>query len=66
MSFIVSPQMKLRKLAGGKRKKDNFAVTDLTFLVIFPLLFLVFNLLYWTAVLWTRRLEENLIFSKQR
>ena len=47
-------KMKMRKLYGNKRKKDNYAMTDLTFLIIFPILFLSFNLLYWTAVYWTR------------
>ena len=46
--------MKLRKLYGTKRKKDNYAMTDLTFLVVFPILFLAFNILYWTGVYWTR------------
>ena len=47
-------KMKLRKLYGTKRKKDNYAMTDLTFLVLFPILFLAFNILYWTGVYWTR------------
>ena len=47
-------KMKLRKLYGAKRKKDNYAMTDLTFLVVFPILFLAFNVLYWTGVYWTR------------
>ena len=47
-------KMKLRKLYGTKRKKDNYAMTDLTFLVVFPILFLAFNILYWTGVYWTR------------
>ena len=47
-------KMKLRKLYGTKRKKDNYAMTDLTFLVLFPILFLAFNVLYWTGVYWTR------------
>ena len=47
-------KMKLRKLYSFRRKKDTYAVTDLTFLVLFPFLFLIFNLLYWTAVHYTR------------
>jgi len=51
-------QMKLKKLYGTRRKKDNYAVTDLTFLIVFPVLFLLFNILYWTAVWWTRSREQ--------
>ena len=47
-------KMKLRKLYSFRRKKDTYAITDLTFLVVFPFLFLLFNLLYWTAVHYTR------------
>ena len=47
-------KMKLRKLYSFRRKKDTYAITDLTFLVLFPFLFLLFNLLYWSAVHYTR------------
>jgi len=47
-------QIKIKKLYRRKRKKDNYAITDLTCFVIFPILFLVFNLLYWAAIYWTR------------
>ena len=50
--------MKLKKLYGTRRKKDNYAVTDLTFLIVFPVLFFLFNILYWTAVWWTRTREQ--------
>ena len=40
--------MKMRNLTGIKRKKDNYAITDLTFLVLFPIYFTTFNVFYWT------------------
>ena len=46
--------MKIRKLRCRKDKEDNYTVLDLTYLVIFPLFFLLFNLMYWSAVYWTR------------
>ena len=52
-------KMKLRKLNGTKRKKDNYAVTDLSFFVLFPVLFSLFNLLYWTTIWWTRTKEQQ-------
>ena len=57
-------KMKLRKLCSFRRKKDTYAVTDLTFLVLFPFLFLIFNLLYWTAVHYTRcGIEQYLVLA---
>ena len=35
-------------------RKDNFGRTDLTFLVIFPLLFAIFNVFYWVSLYWWR------------
>ena len=58
-------KMKLRKLQSCRRKKDNYAVTDLTFLLIFPLLFFIFNLLYWGGVYYTRNKEQNVLFLDQ-
>ena len=40
-------KMKLRKLRTGKRKKDDYSLIDITFLIIFPIVFLVFNIIYW-------------------
>ena len=40
-------KMKLRKLRGCKRKKDDYSLIDITFLVIFPIIFFVFNIIYW-------------------
>ena len=51
-------KMKMRKLTGSKKKKDNYAITDLTFFVFFPILFCIFNVLYWTSICWNR-LEEQ-------
>lgn len=39
-------------------RKDNFAKTDLTFLIVFPLLFLAFNVCYWTSLYWWRYGEQ--------
>jgi len=52
-------QMKLRKLTGSKRKKDNYALTDLAFFVLFPVLFILFNLLYWLTIWWSRTAEQQ-------
>ena len=41
------------------QKKDYYARTDMTFLVIFPLLFLAFNLCYWISLFFWRVDEEN-------
>ena len=35
-------------------RADKFTQTDLIFLCVFPVLFLVFNIFYWTAVFWKR------------
>ena len=40
-------KMKLRKLRGRKRKKDDYALLDITFLIIFPVVFPIFNIIYW-------------------
>jgi len=49
--------------SGGSRKKrvhgsinrpDRFSRTDLIFLCVFPVLFIIFNLCYWTAIYWWR------------
>ena len=58
-------KMKLRKLYSCRRKKDSYAVTDLAFLVLFPFLFLIFNLLYWSAVYYTRNKEQTNLLEQQ-
>jgi len=52
-------KMKMRKLTGIKRKKDNYAITDLAFFVFFPILFTIFNVLYWSSICWNRMEEQN-------
>ena len=42
------------KIIHGGNRPDKFTKTDLIFLCLFPILFLIFNLLYWTAVFWWR------------
>ena len=39
-------------------RKDYYARTDLTFLVVFPLLFGAFNLCYWVSLFFWRADEE--------
>ena len=39
-----------------------FRITDLTFLILFPFLFLIFNLLYWSAVHYTRWGNNDFIY----
>ena len=53
-------KMKIRKLTGVKRKRDNYALTDLAFFVVFPLLFVIFNLIYWWSIWWNRRNEQQM------
>ena len=31
-------------------QKDNYARTDITFLIVFPILFIIFNVAYWTTL----------------
>ena len=52
-------KMKMRKLTGTKRKKDNYAFTDLTFFVFFPIIFCIFNVMYWTSIIWSRMEEQQ-------
>jgi len=35
-------------------RRDNYGRTDLVFLVVFPILFLIFNLFYWISLYWWR------------
>ena len=35
-------------------RPDRFSRTDLIFLCVFPVLFLLFNVFYWTAIYWWR------------
>jgi len=39
---------------GGVNRPDRFSRTDLIFLCVFPVLFLLFNVFYWTAIYWWR------------
>jgi len=65
-SEIISPTMSQfnalnsnHALGHLSSRKDYYARTDLTFLVVFPLLFLAFNLCYWISLLFWRRDEEE-------
>ena len=53
-------KMKIRKLTGVKRKRDNYALTDLAFFVVFPILFVIFNLIYWSSIWWNRMNEQQM------
>ena len=70
--FIVCPctlyrytgillKMKLRKLRGWKKKKNDYVMIDLSFLILFPCIFSVFCFTYWTTTYWTR--YNNFILS---
>ena len=56
-------KMKMRKLTGTKRKKDNYAITDLAFFVIFPILFIIFNVLYWSSIVWNRQALDKVSYN---
>ena len=47
-------KMKLRKLRGWKKKKNDYVMIDLSFLILFPCIFSVFCFTYWTTTYWTR------------
>ena len=49
---VKNLQARSERLSG--RRPDLYSHTDLLFLCLFPILFLIFNLLYWTAVYWWR------------
>ena len=38
----------------GSNRPDRFSRTDLIFLCVFPIMFLLFNLAYWTAIYFWR------------
>ena len=39
-----------RERNSNSSRKDNFARTDITFLIVFPMLFIIFNLCYWSSL----------------
>ena len=39
-------------------RKDNYARTDIIFLIVFPILFLIFNFAYWSS-LYAWRLQDD-------
>ena len=43
-----------KRVHGSINRPDRFSRTDLIFLCVFPVLFIVFNLCYWTAIYWWR------------
>ena len=49
---VKNGQSKSERVSG--RRPDRYSHTDLVFLCLFPILFLIFNMLYWTAVYWWR------------
>ena len=41
-------------------RKDNYARTDIIFLIVFPILFIIFNFCYWSSLYaWRLRHEEE-------
>ena len=41
-------------------RKDNYARTDITFLIIFPILFIIFNLCYWSSLYFWRFQDDDI------
>ena len=40
-------------------RKDSYARTDITFLIVFPILFIIFNVCYWsTLYAWRYQIDE--------
>jgi len=58
-------KMNLRKLRTGKRKKDDYSLIDITFLIIFPIVFLVFNIIYWCSIIKGRARDQGFTSSWQ-
>ena len=56
MVLIIKPirQMIKIKIYFFIIRPDRFSRTDLIFLCVFPVLFLLFNVFYWTAIYWWR------------
>ena len=44
-------------------RRDNYAKTDITFLIVFPLLFIAFNICYWSALYVWRFHDPVMIYS---
>lgn len=42
-------------------RKDNYARTDIIFLIVFPILFIIFNLCYWSALYVWRYHDDDLL-----
>ncbi len=40
-------------------RRDNYGRTDLCFLIVFPILFLIFNLFYWISLYWWRWRDDD-------
>ena len=59
-AFNLQSMQNANSLGHLSSRKDYYARTDLTFLVVFPLLFLAFNLCYWISLLFWRKDEEGI------
>ena len=45
-------------------RKDNYARTDITFLIVFPILFIIFNLCYWSSLyVWRYQDEDHTVYD---
>ena len=66
---IILLQMKIktfRKLAASMQKDETCAM-DVAVLIAFPIVFLIFNIVYWAAFhLWTLKQTKNFYFSCAR
>jgi len=48
------PVTRKKSATQGSNKPDRFSRTDLVFLCVFPIMFLLFNIAYWTAIYFWR------------
>lgn len=62
-AFNLQSMQNANSLGHLSSRKDYYARTDLTFLVVFPLLFFAFNLCYWISLLYWRKDEEEIHFD---
>ena len=54
--FVSDP---LNEKKGGKATKDRYAQIDLIFLVVFPIMFIIFNIFYWSSLYMSRDTNNN-------
>ena len=52
------------KYSMSRRQRERYAKVDRFFLVFFPILFLVFNVIYWTAYYYGEKTRQVMIMPE--